>query len=413
MKSRPCTTGPWKVPPLTVLVTSPPTWIWLACGPVLHAPEPGLDQFGELGEVARVVSATGAVIAMFNPVGYRRTRLRAAFPLQGGLTACRRSIGGGYSRNNEGGIVAFRESGGRASARRLLARAGMLTGVVLMLSGTAAPAALASTAGITLSGNEFLLNGQPFVPRGFNSIALLNSPWCSTSNTAAAANNFTPTELSTARSSWNANTLRFQVSQLILAGPDGAAYAQQIQGGVGMALAAGFVVILSMQDQSPGCGPAEPLPSQETEDAWATLISNTTLGSNPYVMFELFNEPQNAPVTSATTNPKQETWPDWLSGGRQIGPSSTQTWAPYTPVGHQELVDYLRSTLNVTNVLIADGASFAESLTGIPILSDPGSSYQIAYAFHPYNYTGGQGDWDARWGYLAGSYALVATEWDY
>ena len=289
----------------------------------------------------------------------------------------------------------------------------MLTGVVLMLSGTAAPAALASTAGITLSGNEFLLNGQPFVPRGFNSIALLNSPWCSTSNTAAAANNFTPTELSTARSSWNANTLRFQVSQLILAGPDGAAYAQQIQGGVGMALAAGFVVILSMQDQSPGCGPAEPLPSQETEDAWATLISNTTLGSNPYVMFELFNEPQNSPVTSVTTNPQQETWPDWLSGGRQIGPSSTQTWAPYTPVGHQELVDYLRSTLNVTNVLIADGASFAESLTGIPILSDPGSSYQIAYAFHPYNYTGGQGDWDARWGYLAGSYALVATEWDY
>jgi len=309
--------------------------------------------------------------------------------------------------------VTFRKSDGPASARRLLARAGTLAGIVLLLSGTAAPAASASDTGITTSGDEFLLNGQPFVPRGFNSIALLNSPWCSQSTSAAAANNFASTELATAMSSWNANTLRFQVSQPVLAGPDGAAYAQQVQAGADMALAAGFVVIVSMQDQSLACGPAEPLPSQETEDAWATLISNTTLGSNPYVMFELFNEPRNSPVTSMTTNPRQQTWPDWLSGGREIDPSSAQRWAPYTPVGHQQLVDYLRGTLNVTNVLIADGASNAESLAGIPVLSDPGSSYQIAYAVHPYNYTGGQNDWDTRWGYLAGSYALIATEWDY
>jgi endoglucanase len=289
----------------------------------------------------------------------------------------------------------------------------MLTGIFLLLSGTAVPAASASNTGITTSGDEFLLNGQPFVPRGFNSIALLNSPWCSQSVTAAAAANFTSTELATAMSSWHANTLRFQVSQPVLAGPDGAAYAQQVQAGVGMARAAGFVVIVSMQDQFLACGPAEPLPSQETEDAWAALIGNTTLGSNPDVMFELFNEPQNAPVTSVTTNPQQETWPDWLSGGRQIKPTAAQNWAPYTPVGHQDLVDYLRGTLNVTNVLIADGASNAENLAGMPILSDPGSSYQIAYAVHPYNYTGGQSQWDARWGYLAGSYALIATEWDY
>jgi len=309
--------------------------------------------------------------------------------------------------------VAFRQSGEPASARRLLARAGLIAGMVLLLGGTAVSAVPASTMGITISGDEFLLNGQPFVPHGFNSIALLNSPWCSQSETVAAANNFTSTELATAMSSWNANTLRFQVSQPVLAGPDGAAYAQQIQAGAGMALAAGYVVIVSMQDQFLACGPAEPLPSQETEDAWATLVSNTTLGSNPNVMFELFNEPQNSPVTSATTNPQQETWPDWLSGGRQIKPSATQNWASYTPVGHQELVDYLRGTLNVTNVLIADGASHAENLAGLPILSDPGNSYQIAYAVHPYNYTHGQSDWDARWGYLAGSYALIATEWDY
>src|SRR5690242_4335236 len=180
----------------------------------------------------------------------------------------------------------------------------MLAGAVLLLSGMAVPAAPASNTGITMSGDEFLLNGQPFVPHGFNSIALLNSPSCSQSVTAAAANNFTSTELATAMSSWNANTLRFQVSQPVLAGPDGAAYAQRIQAGADMALAAGFVVIVSMQDQSLACGPAEPLPSQETEDAWATLIGNTTLGGDPTVMFELFNEPQNSPVTSVTTSPQ-------------------------------------------------------------------------------------------------------------
>ena len=77
----------------------------------------------------------------------------------------------------------------------------MLAGIVLLLSGTVAPATSASTTGITMSGNEFLLNGQPFVPHGFNSIALLNSPSCSQGVTAAAANNFTSTELATAMSS--------------------------------------------------------------------------------------------------------------------------------------------------------------------------------------------------------------------
>ena len=118
--------------------------------------------------------------------------------------------------------MTFRESGGPAPAPRL-ALAGVLAGLVLLLGGTAVPAASASTTCITLSGDEFLLNGQPFVPRGFNSIALLNSPWCSQRATAAAANNFTPTELATAMGSWGANTLRFQVSQPVLAGPDGAA----------------------------------------------------------------------------------------------------------------------------------------------------------------------------------------------
>ena len=273
--------------------------------------------------------------------------------------------------------------------------------------------ASAATQGVTLSGNQFQLAGQPFVPHGFSSIALLNSAWCTNKSTAAAAGNLNTAELDAAKNTWNANTLRFQVSQPVLRRPNGIAYAQQIQAGADLAINDGFVVDIDMQDQSLACGPAEPLPSQETETAWATLIDNTTLGGNPDVMFELFNEPQNSPVSTPTTNPEQETWADWLNGGRELEPTKSQAWPAYTPVGFQDLANYLRITLGISNVLIADGASEAEHLEGLPILNDPGSSYQIAYAVHPYFYTPGLSAWNTRWGYLASTNAVIATEWNY
>src|SRR5207248_1061408 len=189
-------------------------------------------------------------------------------------------------------------------------------------------------------------------------------------------------------------------------------YAQQIQTNIQEALTAGLVVIISMQDQSLACGPAEPLPSQETETAWSTLLSNTTLRTNPYVMFELFNEPQNLATNTPTTDPQQSTWVDWQNGGRQLQPSSSASWTAYTPIGHQDLVDYVRG-LNVTNVLVADGAHYAGQLQGVPILTDPGSTYQIAYAVHPFYYTDGPTGWNTRWGYLTATQAVIATAWNY
>jgi chitodextrinase len=274
-------------------------------------------------------------------------------------------------------------------------------------------AASAASAGVELSGNQFLLDGQAFVPRGFNSIALLNSASCTTVLTRAAAANFGPAELDVAKNTWDANTLRFQVSQPVLAGPDGVAYAQQVQAGVSVALAAGFVVDVSMQDESLACGPAAPLPSQETQTAWTTLLDNTQLGNDPMVMLELYNEPNNSAVTTATAIPTQSTWVDWQGGGRLLQPTASVTWPAYIPVGHQQLVDYLRGTLGVSNVLIVDGAGRAGHLDGVPLLVDPGASNQIAYAIHPYFDTAGPANWNTRWGYLTATNAVIATEWNY
>jgi hypothetical protein len=47
-----------------------------------------------------------------------------------------------------------------------------LVGVSAFAGAVLAPPATAGPSGLALSGNRFLLNGQPFVPHGFNSIAL-------------------------------------------------------------------------------------------------------------------------------------------------------------------------------------------------------------------------------------------------
>jgi chitodextrinase len=302
--------------------------------------------------------------------------------------------------------------GSRRAPLRSLLTISLIAGMCL-ISQASSPVASAAGAGLTISGNTFLLDGQPFVPQGFNSIAALNSTWCTSPSTQKAADNFGSAELEDAQSMWNANTLRFQVSQPVLAGPNGAAYAAQVQNYANTALLDGFVVDISMQDQSLACGPSEPLPSQETESAWTELIDNTTLSSDPDVMFELFNEPQNSPVTAATNNLNQETWVDWEDGGRGIVPTSQQTWSAYVPIGFQDLVDYMRVTLDVPNVLVADGANKAATLAGVPILNDPGTSYDIAYAVHPYMFTDGESGWNTRFGQVAATNAVIATEWNF
>ena len=142
-----------------------------------------------------------------------------------------------------GRLTSWQRAGGamRRSLPLSAGRAALLVAVAVLALGT--PAALAATSatsqaeqtatqGVTVVGNQFYLNGRPFVPHGLNSVSQLNSPWCTANSTAAAAANYGDTEIEAAKGAWHANTLRFQVSQPVLAGPNGAAYAQQIQSNV-------------------------------------------------------------------------------------------------------------------------------------------------------------------------------------
>jgi hypothetical protein len=260
------------------------------------------------------------------------------------------------------------------------------------------------TTGMSVVGNQLLKDGVHFMPRGFNMIGALTPAWCNQGTGATARSHFNATELNKAVNVWHANTIRLQVSQRGLEDPtltqaEITAYVTELQTDVQLARSKNLVVILSMQDQSIGCGAVHPLPSSQTVAAWKKLAP--VFESSPYVMYELFNEPQNGDSSAD--------WAQWRNGGAtplgNLGDA---------PVGFQTLASNIRN-LGVKNVLIADGALHAEHLDNITpyLLTDKDGGHGIAYAIHPYYYSPGESYWEKSWGFLAPSRAIIATEWNY
>lgn len=257
----------------------------------------------------------------------------------------------------------------------------------------------AQGSGLSIVGSQLYKDGKPYLPRGFNMIGLLTPDWCSRKEGIAARDNFGQAEMDAAKA-WNANTLRFQMSQRGLADPtltddQRAVYLQHVQDGVALARSNGFTVILSMQEQGYGCGNLNPLPTDQTVDAWT--IVGQAFKDNPYVMFELYNEPN---VENDVAG-----WEQWRNGGTTPVANNG-----FPAIGHQALVEHLRS-LGANNVLIADGARKAARLSGLPLLNDPAN--QLMYGIHPYYFTPGETWWHDQYGYLVGQVPLIATEWNY
>jgi chitodextrinase len=284
----------------------------------------------------------------------------------------------------------------------------LLLTVVLALAMSQEPAT-AVPLGMRVVGNQLERDGQPFLPRGFNMIGVLAPDGCTSAPSMAlkARASFGARELTAMRDQWSANTVRFQVSQRGLDPQDPIYtpdYLIRIDNAVSLARSLGLTVVLSMQDQSNGCGTVHPLPSDATVRAWQTLAP--IYANDPYVMYELFNEPQNHEDAAG--------WAQWLGGGD--GPLTNQG---ASIVGFQQLVQTVRDE-GATNVLLADGARNAERLQGVPPLSDPLPSPQIAYAWHPYYFhlsrtstlTTDQSNWDSRVAGVLANAPVIVTEWN-
>jgi len=275
-------------------------------------------------------------------------------------------------------------------------------------------------AAVSVLGVNLIQGGNVFNSLGFTMVGILAPEKCKSIGNEAFLH-LNQTELDVAKS-WNANTFRFQISYSGLAESspsDVEAYLERIDSKVTLAADNGFVIILSLQDQSIGCGLARSLPPVDAINVWKTL-ANKYKGKQ-YILFELWNEPQNGPEVSrepikSPTYSSTLTWPDWLNGRNTniTDAKSPARWSPYIPTGHQNLVEAVRST-GATNVILVGGANFCEIFTNIPDLVDSLNPEQIAYSVHPYYFTLGQnGDngWDARFGNLADTHPMIATEWN-
>lgn len=289
---------------------------------------------------------------------------------------------------------------------RLRAHAGRLSLVVaLSLCAVAmnpvgrSTATAVGPAGLSVSGNQLLKDGEPYIPRGFNMLALVTPSWCTRSQTAPASANFDQAEMDRAKS-WKVTALRFQISQEGLTGLTVSqaakdAYLERVRSGVALARSNGFDVIVSMQDQYFSCGAVHPLPSSQTVEAWNLLAP--VFQSDPNVMLELFNEPD--------VNNDVAGWQQWQHGG------TTPVANLGTPaVGQQDLIDQIRALGN-TNVVIADAADKAANTSGMPLLTDPTGN--LIYGIHPYFFSQGLSWWEQEYGAYSTSVPLIATEWNY
>lgn len=278
-------------------------------------------------------------------------------------------------------------------------------------TGTIANANITSVAvdcgGISVRSNRLTRGGKTWIPKG---LSMLGALTCKRQVQEAKAH-WGDAELAAAKA-WGADTLRFQVSQPVLdpddvgANYDKAKYLNELRVLVAKANARGFAVILSMQDQVFACGDATQFPTQASVRAWNVLAP--IFAHNTKVIYELYNEPQGQAPRD---------WNTWRNGGGTTADGQSI-------VGLQQLLDLIRKTHKSDNVILADGLQYAEVLTGVQnyLLND--SRNLTGYAVHPYYMLPPGFDrspdpertardwWEARFGFLAATKPVVASEWN-
>lgn len=205
---------------------------------------------------------------------------------------------------------------------------------------------------------------------------------------------------------WGANTVRLSLNQdfwLSTSCQYAPGYAARVRQAVAWARQAGItVVILDLHWSDRGAdqdGPCTVTPAQQPmADAnslsfWRQVA--TTFRNDPYVWFELYNEPHSIP------------WSTWRNGG-----VVTTDGASWRAAGMQQLYDAVRST-GARNLVLVGGLGWAGTLAGgLPTYALTG--FNVAYTVHAYYHGSGSTDpisaWEGAFGFAAARYPVVATE---
>jgi Cellulase (glycosyl hydrolase family 5) len=226
---------------------------------------------------------------------------------------------------------------------------------------------------------------KPFVSYGITVPGLQGPDW--TGYTALDLQKITATA-----TEWCANTVRLQLDQDELLGPDGTsvnqAYLAAIEAEVVLAEHDQLVVVLNDETNlSPS--PAQYVergPTPATETFWKVLAK--LYGNDPQVIFDLFNEPR----MYSTGMSQAKEWHLWLDGGLFRG--------VYYPFGMAQLAGYVRTTLGARNLFWIEGPNFSASFAGMvqqhALLHVSG----VVYALHHPAGQPGPTAWNDDFGYL-------------
>jgi len=275
--------------------------------------------------------------------------------------------------------------------------------------GTAAPASAATAAAgpsclkaagpFSVHGTQVVgRGGQPFVSYGLTVPGLQVLNW----------RNFTGLDqqkIVAAAVDWCANTVRLQLSQDNLFGPNGTGFDQTYMHAIQfeVALAESYSLVVVINDQTEFGGPVarstQRGPTAATEAFWKDMAG--LYGNDPQVIFDLFNEPRTYSVGMT----QAQEWQLWLNGGWFGG--------TFYPFGMAGLAAYVRNNLGARNLFWVEGPDNSHSFAGMVSHGALLKVSNVVYALHHPAGLTNPASWDADLGYLVktGVAPVVDGEW--
>jgi hypothetical protein len=284
-----------------------------------------------------------------------------------------------------------RFSGQRLISTAVLVLAAVAVPVVIMPLGDAGTAAKASACGkavgpFTVDGTKVLAkNGSTFVSYGMTVSGLQEGNWTDLIESDLE-------KIAATADDWCANTVRIQVNQDLLLGPNAAGFNEEYMAAVEseVALAENYGLVVVLNDETN----FSPLavrryqngPTPGTEVFWKDMAK--VYGNDPQVIFDLFNEPRTfKPGMSAS-----QEWRLWLDGGTFEG--------VYYPFGMAQLAAYVRYAVGAHNLFWVEGPRYSLTFAGMvryhALLHVSGVVYSIHHAQGLHDVQ----DWNAAFGYL-------------
>ena len=280
---------------------------------------------------------------------------------------------------------------GLASGAALAAAAVAVAAVIMPLGDAGTAAARPSSCGkavgpFTVHGTKVLAkNGSVFISYGMTVSGLQEGNWTGLITADLA-------KIVATADDWCANTIRIQVNQDLLLGPNGTSFDPEYMAAIEseVSLAESYNLVVVLNDETNFSPPVvrhyQADPTQGTLVFWKDMTK--LYGDDPQVIFDLYNEPR----TSVPGMPDATLWRLWLNGG-------TFKHVDYA-FGMAHLAAYVRYTAGARNLFWIEGPRYSLSFAGMvryhALIHVSGVVYSIHHAQGQHDVP----DWNAAFGYL-------------